>query len=198
MNYAGAQDLAEDEAPPMETCFVPGPAGAPPQWSFLDSKTCGATKLAPPFFIARFLMPCTNEDSGCLTGRTFGFFEAVDAPTVDFAAFQAKVLADNPVVFPGNPAPEDAVNQNGRYRMFADGKTILFSVVANRADAGLYGVLGVDGESFQELDDWPFAAGDVMNSSGDGLVTFRNPNTGQLITWDFTDAQHPKRTPPFN
>jgi hypothetical protein len=199
MNYRDMQDANPgDQEGGMGTCFVPGLDEAPAAWSFLDSRACPATRQSPPFFIARFLMPCTNADSGCLTGSSFGFFEAVDAPAVDFDTFRRKVVTDNPVVFPGNPAPEDAVNQNGHYRMFAGGLPILFSVVANRADRDLYGVLDVAGESVQNLDDWPFATGGVMNSDGNGLVSFKNPNNGRLIIWDFTDAQHPKRTPPFN
>lgn len=185
---AAAQDLTG--------CFHPGPDGAAPGWGFLDSKACQATKIAPPFFIARFLLPCTNEDSGCERNGRFGLFEVVDAPNVGFDEFKSRVVADNPVVFPGKPTPFDAVNQNGNYRMFGGQKELLlFSVIANKADRRLTGVLSVNGEPTRQIPDWPLAEGDVLNAKGDGVVSFTNPNTRQTVIWDFSDAQHPKRRP---
>jgi len=197
LNYQDAENLDMQNDPGgMAGCFKPGPTGAPPEWSFLDSKECKATQFAPPFFIARYLLPCTNRDSGCLTNGRFGFFEAVDAPAVTFGEFQQQVLASNPVIFPGNPNPFDAVNQNGHYQMFGGNRDrILFSVVANRADPDLSGVLSVGLNPVPKISDWPFAQGQIINSSGNGVVTFTNPKLGTTITWDFSDARRPKRTP---
>jgi hypothetical protein len=188
INYQDADNL--------KSCFQPGLDNAPPEWSFFHSKACDATKDSPPFFIARFLLPCTNSDSKCLPDRKFGFFEAVDAPTVTFDAFRRQVVADNRIVFPGNPSPFDAVNQNGHYRMFGGGRErVLFSVVANRADPRLTGVLGFGNEPIRSVPDWPLAEGSVLNSAGDGIIRFTNSNIGGTVIWDFSDAQRPKRTP---
>jgi hypothetical protein len=175
----------------MGGCFQPGLDNAPAEWSFFDSKQCGMYANAPPFFIARYLLPCTNRDSGCVEGGRFGFFEAVDAPSVDFDTFRREVVARNPVIFPGNPPPF------GHYHMFAGNhEHLLFSPIAHKIDPKLAGVLFVNFQSMPRIPDWPLAEGDVLNSSGDGVVIFRNPGNFQTIVWDFSDAQHPKRTPP--
>jgi len=56
--------------------------------------------------------------------------------------------------------------------------------------------LSVNDQPTPYLADWQLAEGNVLTANGNGIVTFTNPNSLQSITWDFSDAQHPKRTPP--
>jgi hypothetical protein len=196
INYQDAQFFdPKNDQQNLALCFEPGVDGAPPQWMFLNSSTCAKTKdNRETFYIARFLLPCTNRDSGCDDGGMFGFFEIVDAPNVDFAEFRRQVVTANPKIFPNNPAPFDAVNQNGQYRMFGGGKElILFSAIAHKADPTLAGVLAVNDQPMPRISAWPLADGDVLSTRGDGIITFTNPNTKQQVIWDFSDAQHPKR-----
>jgi hypothetical protein len=208
INYADAEVLKGRDGAPMDIqeCFTTGLAGAPPAWRFLNSRQCRATVGAPAFFVARFLLPCANTDAGCAGNGRFGFFEAFDASAIRpgqldaaFDDFRRRVVADNPVVFPGNPSPAEAINRTGQYRMFAGNRERLtFTVGARGADPGRGGVLTVNDQPVPPLSDWPLAEGDVLNSRGDGIVRFRNPKLGNSITWDFSDAQHPKRTPTGN
>lgn len=196
INYRDMADFnTEDTERGMEACWVLGENDAPAEWTFLNSKECAATKAAPAFFIARYLRPCADEDAGCLDNRRFGFFEAVDAPTADFASFKAAVIAANPTVYPAGLSDEDAVTRDGTY-MTTGGKRIVFNAAAHQEDSDDYGIRSVDGRATAELDDWPLAEGTVM-SGRDGKVSFTDPNTGRTLTWDLSDAQHPKRTPPF-
>jgi hypothetical protein len=185
------------DADNLKDCFQPGLDGARAEWSFLDSKQCPSVAPGQRFFIARYLLPCTNADSGCTNDSRFGFFEAVDvSSTDDFDTFRRQVVAQNREVFPGNPAPFDAINQNGRYLMYKPPRYLVsFSVVAHQADPELTGVLSVDDNPTPRLSTWDFADGDVLKSKGDGIVTFVNPNSLTAIRWDFSDARNPQRTP---
>ena len=185
------------DADNLRGCFQPGLDGARAEWNFLDSRRCPGVANNHRFFIARYLLPCMNADSGCADNASFGFFEAVDAsPSDDFDIFRREVVARNPEVFPGNPNPYDAINQNGVYRMHAGNhESLLFSLVAHKADPELTGILSVNDQSTPHLSQWPLADGDILKSAGDGLVTFISPNSLTSVTWDFRDAAHPKRTP---
>jgi hypothetical protein len=197
INYQEAEIVKVEDKPEenLAACFVPGLRGAPPEWKFLDSTTCAATKDAPPFFIARFLMPCTNKDAGCQDGGQFGFFEVVDAPRIRFDDFRQTVVATNRVVFFGNPAPSDAIRRPGIYRMSGRNESIMFSVISHKDNAKFSGIDRVNNQLHPPIPNWTLAEGDVLNSSGDGIVRFTNPNTKQSVIWDFSDSQNPKRTP---
>ena len=115
---------------------------------------------------------------------------------MSFDEFKRQVIEANLVIYPGNPNPDDAVNQNGTYQMFGGNKErLLFSVVANRADPDLSGILAVGETPEPRISKWTFASGDIMQSDGGGRVTFVNAKLGQTIIWDFSNAQHPTRTP---
>jgi hypothetical protein len=186
----------------MADCFMPGLDGAPLVWSFMNSKRCAATASSPGFFVARFL--CDDKEVLCFDNGRFGFFEAVDVSTArddqldeTFDAFRRRVVFDNRAVFGGNPSDKDAVSRDGQYRMFGGAHELLvFNVVAHQADPDRSGIVSVNDQPVPNISGWPFASGDVMNSAGDGIVKFTNPKLRNTITWDFSDAQHPKRIAP--
>ena len=200
INYQDAEPLNQ---PPMESCFVPGLDGAPSTWRFMNSKRCAVTASAPAFFVARFLRPCGAPDLGCVEGGRFGFFEAVDVSTTPagaldaaFDAFRRRVVADNPAVFAGNPSDAQAVSQDGAYRMFGGRRErLVFNAARHQKDADRTGIVSVDGTAVPNISAWPLAEGEVLHATGDGVVRFTNPKLRNTIMWDFSDAQHPKRTP---
>jgi hypothetical protein len=109
------------------------------------------------------------------------------------------VVADNPVVFQGNPSDKEAVSRNGQYRMFGGARErVVFNAAAHQADPDRSGIVSVDGKPVPNISAWPFADGDVLHATGDGIVKFTNPKLRNTIIWDFSDAQHPKRTPKAN
>jgi hypothetical protein len=52
----------------------------------------------------------------------------------------------------------------------------------------------LSGLSVPDTSDWPFLDGDVLNSKGDGIVSFKNPRKNESILWDFSDVSNPKRS----
>jgi hypothetical protein len=183
------------------SCFVLGqtPNEFPAGWSFVNSRECPITSGAPAFFVARFLAPC-NAEPGCESGGRFGLMEVVDMPQLTslsiqqtlpvFNAFKSKVVASNPAIYPGDQQSSANIEKRGTYTMFSD-PTRRITFVAGGEKAGV--VSTRDGEPIADIKDWPFAQGDVLNSQGDGIVTFRNPATNQLIIWNHSDARNPTR-----
>jgi hypothetical protein len=174
-------------------CFALGLDNAPAQWSFIKSTNCSLLANAKSTtFIARYLLNC-NGDHECPKGRQFGFIEVVDA-TADpsdahFDAFRRTVVASNPSVFPNNDTSSAAIDKEGIYKT-SSGVSIRFKITgdASRVTQSFGGI------NVPDISDWPFLDGDVLNSKGDGVVTFMNPNTKQSILWDFSDANSPKRS----
>jgi hypothetical protein len=176
------------------SCFVPGLDNAPARWSFLNSANCNnLTGGKSATFVARYLLNCDGRDD-CPPGRQFGFFEAVDASgdssAAAFDAFRRKVVTSNPGVFPNNDVSGGAIEKEGVYQTFS-GVSVRFKIDDGKASrvTRVFGGLEVP-----DIADWPFLDGDVLNSKGDGVVTFKNPNTKQSILWDFSDDANPRRT----
>jgi len=175
------------------SCFAPGLDNAPAQWSFLKSANCNALAGGKSTtFVARYLLNCDGRDD-CPKGRQFGFFEAVDASgdpsDAAFDAFRRKVATSNPSVFPNNDVSSGAIEKEGVYQTFG-GVSIRFKIAGEASRmTRVFGGLAVP-----DISDWPFLDGDVLNSKGDGIVTFTNPGTKQSILWDFSDVGNPRRT----
>jgi hypothetical protein len=112
-----------------------------------------------------------------------------DSSAAAFDAFRRKVVTSNQSVFPNNDVSGDAIEKEGVYQTFG-GVSIRFKIAdeASRVTQ-VFGGLAVP-----DISDWPFLDGDVLNSKGDGIVTFTNPGTKQSILWDFSDVGNPRRT----
>jgi hypothetical protein len=185
------KDAAADPALNIASCFVPGLDNAPLQWSFLNSAKCGGLAGGDKtVFVARFLLDC-NGDDDCASGRKFGFIEVVDASTnsddAHFDAFRRKVVASNASVFPHNDTSSDAIGKEGTYHT-SSGTVLKFKIADG--DSRVTEIFG--GIKQPDISDWRFLDGDVLNSEGDGIVTFKNPRTNQFITWDFSDVDNPR------
>ncbi len=179
--------------------FDPGSA---PEWSFLNSTKCDATKNLAPFYVVRYLVSCDDKSLGCQDNGKFGFFEIVDAATLpDFDGFRNATVQQNGLVFPGTlgdiiaagkglgSPPVEPIKQVGRYQSVATGDLIWFSPTAHQRDSDRSGIEGIntDRGKVPLISKWPFASGDVLNAAGDGIVKFVNPNTGVAVTWDFKE-----------
>jgi hypothetical protein len=129
---------------------------------------------------------CTSQ------AERFGFLEVVDAPedaAAAFAGFQA--FMDG--IKASNPSPI-GVDLLSAYRT-TDGRLIQFDPGRGQKASDEWAILAVDGvETEFRLDDWDLAEGDVIQADG-GLITIRNPRTGDIIL-DFTDRDLPQTTVP--
>ena len=177
----------------VRSCFVLGLDNAPKQWAFLNTAKCDSLAGGrSAVFVARYLLHC-DGDRDCPRGRKFGFFEAFDASKdssdAAFNAFRRKVVTSNQSVFPRNDISSSAIEKEGTYHMFA-GASVQFKIAGG--DSRVTKVFS--GINVPDISDWPFLDGDVLNSKGDGVVTFKNPRTNQFITWDFSDVANPKRS----
>jgi hypothetical protein len=189
----------------MLSCF--SHAGSTP-WYFFDSSLCVPYKVSPRFFLALYLV-CGQADclqnldasaSGVNT-TSAGFVEIVDNPSTPFLAFQSSVQSRNPLGGDGYISGLGAgcVGTgacNGAYHT-ASGHTLQLALRGHKDDSSHTGILSVDGVAEKDTADWPLAEGDVLNSSGNGVITIHNPRLNTQMILDFSDPDHPcRRTAP--
>jgi hypothetical protein len=204
--------------PALDQCFTPF-NGTP--WRFMSSVGCKALPNEKPFFVAVFQKVCPAEARDCL--NNWGFFEAVEAQKIPcvaasepcyfswgsgsapqiadadaaFAAFKAKVLATNGGTELPDPPSGKEPALAGRY-FSPTGHSIEFDAAATMNDKSKPGVGSVDNIPKPDLDDWPLASGDIVNSSAcpsDGNLAGKVEISGKAagVTIDFCDMYHPSR-----
>jgi hypothetical protein len=160
-------------------------------WMFIDSSTCPAG--TGKFFAAIRQDPCSHADDNSCTitpgngplVANKGFFEIVDNPADDFATFKTKVESANP-----SPFANAGTGNSGVYHSYS-GHTIEFDCSAHQHDSDRWGITSIDGVAQDGISTWPFASGDILNSSGDGRLTFFNPRLNKQIQYDISNAANP-------
>jgi hypothetical protein len=190
-------------------CKDPSPAdGFTYQWMFINSARCPGLGAAHPFFIAIAQWTCPGPGGGgpgfpppdksktacallevydapyMLTG--IDFIDAILAPTMNefiFQEFRQSRISAFPS--PDSFSPNKFV---GTYHTFS-GHTILFVIPSDQAASG--GIYSFDG-NLPPIGDWPLAEGQVINSSGDGLIRIGSPASGKQITLDFRSWNSPQ------
>jgi hypothetical protein len=177
MNIAVPQEL--------ESCLrLHSPAR--PEWRFLDTAACPffsgvGTPTVPRLFIAVCRQGCPTGVSGC----NVGLVEVVPAGNETFFAFADRIMTQNP--------PGFFSGTSGTYHS-ARNQKISFKVDAHQEDSDEWGIESVDGDEQEELGDWDFAEGDVLNGKGDGRVTIRNSLMNRTLDLDLRDEDAPKRS----
>jgi hypothetical protein len=171
-------------------CLTTAP-NAPDQWRFIDSASCPAYQGAPHFFVVIYRQPCIASGSECLFTANWGFFEAVDNPTLSFDQFKQQTIDNNPPSL--TIGLRDASSMVGTYVSTRTGR-IKFDVKGHEHDSDDYGILSVNGKKEEEADNWDLASGDVIKADGKGRIEIRDPGSSRWIEIDFTDEDNPKRT----
>jgi hypothetical protein len=184
----------------LNACLSPGPPGSQAEWKFLDVAQCPGYESNSKVFVAIYRQACGAAVDHC---ADFGFFEAVDMPAgASFAAFQNKVIGNNPPGFVVTPPTMragggslDPLPLNGTYKTFGD-KVIEFDCSAHLQDDDKSGISSADGQTIDDIDDWPLAEGDVITSNDKPVIVIRRPSPGaRPLTLDFSKWNSPKRTP---
>jgi hypothetical protein len=199
-------------------CKDPSPvSGSTYQWIFINSAKCpdlGRVGLferripAHPFYIAIAQWTCpgpggggpgvppTNKDK-----TACALLEVYDAPYMRTGIDSIDVVLGpvmNELLFQefrqsrisAFPSPDSFTPNKfvGTYHTFG-GHSIVFVIPSNQDDSG--GIYSFDG-NLPAIRDWPLAEGQVMNSSGDGLITITSPASGKQITLDFRSWNAPQ------
>ncbi len=137
----------------------------------------------PEFYVAARKLPCLG--TGCAeAGTEFGWMEVRERSEISFDLFVARILRRNE----GRPmrADRDSV------AWLSDGTKVVFRALPENRD--LTGIRTFGGEVWpNDTRSWPLATGDLMEASGDGLVTVRFPGKPQVLRLDMRDPQHPIR-----
>jgi hypothetical protein len=198
----------------LEDCFAPQ-QGTP--WAFLNSATCPAMPNTPPFFVALFRKPCPSEAENCI--GNWGFFHAVEAPPApdptaanaalvalaSFGAFRDRVLDMNhPRWTPDPPGGDDPLLAGSYFTPYVSkSERIDFDAAATMNDENKPGVGAVNGVLQADLDKWPLASGDIIDSKSCPSATFffswangkiEISGKGNGVTIDFCDWSNPTRT----
>jgi len=183
--------------------------GSSYQWIFINSAKCFAPGSAHPFFIAIAQWTCPGPGGGgpripapnkdrtaCATLEVYDapyrrtgidFLDAIVGPILNeflFQQFRQSRISAFPS--PDSFSPNKFV---GTYHTFG-GHSILFVIPSDQDASG--GIDSFDGDKLPAIGDWPLAEGQVMNSSGDGLITITSPASGKQITLDFRSWSAPQ------
>ena len=143
------------------------------------------------FLVVIYRQPCIASGSECLFTANWGFFEAVDNPTMSFEDFQKLTIDNNPPSL--TAGLRDASSLEATYVSTRTGR-IKFHVKGHEEDSDEYGIISVNGVEESDADDWDLASGDVIKADGDSKIEIRDPGSTRWIEIDFTDADEPKRT----
>lgn len=184
-------------------CLTHDPHNLGVHWFFFDSSNCFGYDRVPRFFVVMYLICPQDTCHGDLQNVGAGFLEVIDKPSESIGAFEQMVIQRNP------PSPELAnLGQGcltsdgactGHYHTM-NGATSHNLEIALRGHQDAHnktGITSVDHFSVNELGDWNFAEGDIINSQGDGVISIKNPRLGTELILDFSDVNHPcRRTGP--
>jgi hypothetical protein len=149
---------------------------------FANSAKCMPDVSKPHFYFAAKLVEC--DGTICAHGRRWGLMEIVEAPRAlpqnddTFEQFKTQQGAALRASTPGTDG-------KATYRSWS-GRSIHYVINEDRPQ-----ILDVDGVT---IPPWE-TSGDVLTSDRAGHATIRGPVSGSKIDIDFTDWQHPKRTP---
>jgi hypothetical protein len=179
----------------LRECMVSNASPSIPsgrQFSIIDSSTCKYWEdgdASNDIFVVVYEQPCKGG-SDCGTGSKWGFIEIVTRGQA--------------------PSIKDLQNQ-----IFAGGNAANFDTMATQFGKGVFtyasltnGVIKFDphGSWVTEVSgvaqphgtapDWPRAAGDVINRTGEGKYTIEHPRANEKMVIDFSDKRDPKRVLP--
>ena len=181
-NFACGINLVVPNA--INNCLV-ADAGTPPQWEFLDVKSCPAFGADPdkrPFvFVAIYRDACPTSDTGCTSN--FGFFEAVDGDDrLTFRKFEQQTLAANP--------PGFISGMSGTFHTVTSA-AVAFEADAYERDPTKSGIVSVDGVPQPSITSWPLASGTIING-GSAKLTIKDPYSipNSTVTLDLSDKNN--------
>jgi hypothetical protein len=126
-------------------------------------------------------------------------FEAISSPSIDFPAFQSRVLQNNPraaewLGLIGGTIGSNRTVLSGTYANIF-GEKIVFNTSGHQLDSDKTGIESVNGVDTPKLSDWPRVSGDILTvDGGDVRYRFVNPITKQGFSIDMSDWKKPKRT----
>jgi hypothetical protein len=183
--------------PDIAACLIKSPTALATHWFFFNSGTCLGYKSGPSFFLALYAICPQNRCFVSPPPGSAGFLEVVDNPSETFESFQATTLSNNPHQPSGDlgnlgQGCVTGGDCTGHYHT-ASGHDLELALRGHQDDSDKTGIASIDGVSVKDLDDWDFAEGDIITSSGDGAITIRNPRLGTQVILDFTDTNHPCR-----
>lgn len=192
--------------------FVPGPPDRSNRWSFYDTSE-DVPECPSAGEEALRLEPCAGQRVMIALFRALpppgmwggidnvGFFEAVHVQDNEtFAHFQADILAKNPAareqqwidaLSADSASPFLPPRLSGIYTTH-DGGTITFTTDAEVHAEGTTGAHKLGSLVPESIDDWPMAAGDVINTKSNGYFEFKSPLGGAGFTVDLSDWEDPK------
>jgi hypothetical protein len=204
-----------------QACLVPASSSpASSHWLFFDSQNAACQDYAqsPHFYLAMYVICAAGTDCKSKmtvpvtlgTTSTAGFIEVVDVkdPSASskfgisvygraraFANFQARVLRANPPNSNGEIPGLGAGclgdgTCNGHYHTNS-GKDLNLDLRGHADDANSTGILSVDAVPEMPVGSWPLAQGELIQSSGNGVITIVNPAMNQQVVLDFGDPTHP-------
>lgn len=157
-------------------------------FTFYDLKNCDTNYN---FYLAVFNKDVRNTGSigQDRAYKNYGFFEVVEAD-LDFDSFVEEVIANN-----GEREYKRDI-RNGRTRAWRY-KTTLGEIIDFSVDtpsAGTYPVAAINGTRInRNTHSWNLAQGDIVNSSGNGLITISHPKYSTKIILDARDPLNPER-----
>ncbi len=164
-------------------------AGARPQWSFIDSATCGPYQGAERFYVVVFRDHCVPASADCNV-TNWGFFEAVPANgQPPFDEFKQQTIDRNETLF---VTSQIAVTSRAPMTYTsARGERLAFSVLGHAADDDSYGIINRQ-RSEGDIDDWPLGAATSSNRRRGPLRIFSPGDRSSRIDIDFTDEDDPR------
>jgi hypothetical protein len=113
----------------------------------------------------------------------FGVFELREASELTLERFRELVLRQNRRAALRADGPSTYVT--------SDGRAITFDVFAARE---LWPIVSIAGQPQQRrFERWPLASGDVIQATGDGLITVDNRALGERLVLDMRDPLRPVR-----
>ena len=150
-----------------------------PAWTYIDRLSPGCANPSHPefgFYVAIY----RGDDE-------FGFFEAVPKAKLAGVPFQEFINIHTN----RNATRRYDHHSDNVYTAWA-GNEIRFDVRRPNPIVST-GIPAIDTRN-SELNDWPLAQGDILNSDGhSGKITIANPFTNEQLTLDFRDLDHPSR-----
>jgi hypothetical protein len=184
-------------------------ADAHENWYFLDSSTCLGYEFAPHFVMVLYLV-CEGPKPGCIsltrvpvpTDRTVtaGFIEIIDSPAASLDLIKAATRATNPVDANGDiPGLGSGCVSGGAcrgtYSTFGASEfgnhQLTLQLRGHRDDSTSTGLMAIDGVTQPSIAGWSLASGDILQYTGNGVLTIKSPTVAATRILNFSNQDHP-------